>query len=417
MSKSGQAFVPRDKLNYAGRVCETYLRKKLYRWEDRSALALYKLLQKNAAAIRDFALTQAGYLRLTEVGNDRDSIVFRRLLNTYVEAQLVAYGQQAAQIAYRYASTAFAAGWYGRLWMLDQASHHDPRVKPERMPQGLAARSVLSPGLTEALDDGGAGAWADTYENAVTASIVKVKRLVNNTAAAPLGVLALTQAVDTALGVDTAPRQASKGLYHAVALPTRTAVMRSANHASAEVYKSHTEMLLGAMWVTSHDERVCFPAFTQVETIKGKRFIQRLSVGDYVATRNGYQRVKAVSKRPYSGDMVLIRTSIGMVISTADHPYWTLEKGWLQGCDLNADYTLQSVNNQPVKIKRIVNINFGNADNIPSIIMKIFIFALISCFVTMPVNAVNLKSYALFLKKKINAVSSKFSFLNIRNIE
>jgi len=261
LNKRGQAFVPRDRMNYAGRICESFLRKKLYRWEDRAALALYRLLKTANVDIREYALTIAGQLRVTTIGNDADSIAFRRMLTTYTTARLSEFARDAAAVSYQYAYTAYAAGWYGRLWMIDQASHHDKRVKPTRLDHTKAAQAVLMPGLTEAIDTStyayASNEWRDVYANAVAGSLLKVKRAINATVTEPSSVLGVTQDISTALGVDVAAKQASKGLYHAVSLPTRTAVMRSANHASAEVYGTHTDMLLGAMWVTSHDERVC----------------------------------------------------------------------------------------------------------------------------------------------------------------
>ncbi len=257
MQTRGQAFVPRDRMNYAGRVAETYLRKKIYRYEDRAALAAYGLLKETNARIREYALQTAGQLRLQQIANDADSNVFRNMLNRYVNGELNNYGQKVSDLAYQYSYTAFKAGWYGRLWLLDESSHHDPRVKPTAAPAQLAQRTVLLPGLKEAVHQGISTPFHDQFDMAVQTSDTKVRRLVNSTVSAPVGVLALTQAIGTTLGVNAPPKQASKGLYHAVSLPIRTSVMRSFNHASAEVYKTHTEMLIGAMWVTSHDSRVC----------------------------------------------------------------------------------------------------------------------------------------------------------------
>lgn len=258
MQTRGQAFVPKDKLNYAGRVAETYLRKKIYHWEDKAALASYNLLKQTNARIRDYALQIAGQLQLTQVGNDANSNVFRNMLNRYVDGQLSSYGDKVTQIAYDHSFTAFEAGWYGRLWQLDESSHHDPRVKPQRMPQQLAQRTVLLPGLKEAFDSGGGTTpFHDQFDTAVQTSAIKVRRAVNSTVSNPQGVLAVTQMIGATLGVNSKPKQAATGLYHAVSLPIRTSVMRSFNHASAEVYKTHTEMLIGCMWVTSHDSRVC----------------------------------------------------------------------------------------------------------------------------------------------------------------
>lgn len=263
MSKSGQAFVPKNKMNYAGRVCETFLRKKLYRFEDRAALAAYNLLKQTNMLIREYALQTAAQLRLTTIGNNADSIAFRRMVSSYTVARLQEYGEQVARQAYQYATMAYAAGWYGRLWMLDQATHHDKRVKIARLPRNKIAQAVLQPSLREAVSaDMSAyeyigNEWRDGYMTAVAASTIKVKRVINATTQTPVSALGLTQAISTTLGVNATPKEASSGLYHATTLPTRAAVMRSANHASADVYTTHTELLLGAMWLTSHDSKVC----------------------------------------------------------------------------------------------------------------------------------------------------------------
>lgn len=263
MRKSGQAFVPRDRMNYAVRVCETYLRKKLYRFEDRAALAAYNLLTSAYSDIREYALYTANNLRLSTVGNDAQSIVFRRSVGDYATRRLHDYGQQVAVLGYRYATTAYTAGWYGRLWMLTQASRGDKRVQVTRAPIAKAGLSVLQPGMTEAVQadmtlyDAMGSEWRDQFTMAVNSAIAKIKRVLMTTASQPASVLPIMQDVGQQLGINATPKQSAKGLYHAVQLPIRTAVMRSANQASAAVYINHTEMLLGAMWVTSPDERVC----------------------------------------------------------------------------------------------------------------------------------------------------------------
>lgn len=262
LSKAG-LVVKGDRLNAAGRYAESYLRLKLYRFEDRAALALYRLLEQTNKRIQDYALYTAGNLGLREVGNDAKSIAFRRILANYVTQQLTEYAKQAALTGYQFAYTAYAAGWYGRLWMLQEATHGDKRVHVSPVPKSKAATAVLQPGITEAVNadmasyDYLGGEWQDTFFQAAVTAINKVKRVLTATASEPTAVLALTQDIGQTLGINATPKQQAKGLYHATQLPVRTAIMRSANHASADVYKSHTELLLGAMWVTSHDERVC----------------------------------------------------------------------------------------------------------------------------------------------------------------
>jgi SPP1 gp7 family putative phage head morphogenesis protein len=134
----------------------------------------------------------------------------------------------------------------------------------DRLPRSKASMAVLQPGSMNEAIEGDLNAydylgdvWRDNFTLAVSASVAKVKRVLNSTMSTPQAVLPLMTEVATTLGVDATAKESAKGLYHAVQLPIRSAVMRSANHASAEVYKTHTDLLLGAMWVTSNDSRVC----------------------------------------------------------------------------------------------------------------------------------------------------------------
>lgn len=260
MVKAGKAFVPRDKLNYAGRVCESYARKKIYRWEDKAALANYYLLKVAQVDIREYAHHYAEQLRLVEVGNNADSITFRRLLNNYLTERLGAYARAVARQSYQYAVTAYAAGWYLRQWQIQQALHKPEQFTPQRLRPHTASAKVLQPGLTEAVSadmglyDYAGTEWVDAFVNITATALVKVKNAVGRSMTRPASVGQIIQNVADMLGADN---ENPKGLYHSTQLTTRSAVIRSFSHASAEAYQTHIEWLVGAMWVTVNDGRVC----------------------------------------------------------------------------------------------------------------------------------------------------------------
>lgn len=169
-------------------------------------------------------------------------------------------------------------------------------------------------------------------------------------------------------------------------------------------------------WNTASDERVCFPAWTMISTEHGDMPIQNVRVGMKVWTRAGLRKVVATNKQAYTGAMVRVKTAHGDIVSTADHPYWTLEQGWLQARELHIGHTLQSVNNQPVKVNGVFDFFLGNPTDAPSTSFQVVGFSSVSLGVSMPICTVDFKSDAKIGQQKVNAVSPHFGFLDIADI-
>ncbi len=104
---------------------------------------------------------------------------------------------------------------------------------------------------------------------------------------------------------------------------------------------------------TRLDERVCFPAGTMIETSNGPIAIELIRAGMRVLTRKGYRCVFSAASRRYDGDMVQVEAGGHRVCATADHPFWTLEQGWLEGRNLNTGDTLQTFHDQLVRVNSL----------------------------------------------------------------
>ena len=165
-------------------------------------------------------------------------------------------------------------------------------------------------------------------------------------------------------------------------------------------------------WYSAADERVCFPEGTQVSTSTGDVSIETIKPGDYVLTRGGYRKVAAASARPYQGAMSTVITRNGAVTATSDHPFWTLEQGWLQCGDLTTSHTLQTFNDQSVNITGVVNFRVGDTANYPTVGFKQFDLAGISLGVLMPVNSIDFEGNTQFGKQEVNGVSPDLRLLN-----
>ena len=167
-------------------------------------------------------------------------------------------------------------------------------------------------------------------------------------------------------------------------------------------------------WNTMKDERVCFPAWTQVSVKDGNKSIQDVCVGDLVWTRKGLRRVHAISSRKYRGKMTRVISGFGEVVSTADHPYWA-NGGWTEAGRLRTGDTVETLGNENGNIIGVSNFVIGNPNNIPAMLFQIGVFSPVSGGVSVPVCPVHLEGDTHGVDEKINRVSTEAGFLDVIN--
>jgi len=197
--------------------------------------------------------------------------------------------------------------------------------------------------------------------------------------------------------------------------------------AATEVTRAYAEANLRAWrasgviervtWRTANDERVCFPAGTMVETANGPRPIQDITPGMHVLTRMGLRCVRATSKRNYRGAMVRVFSEVGTVTATADHPFWTLEKGWLAGGKLDASYHLETFCQQAVKVLDVHNFSFGDPADTPAMRFEKTIFSQVARRIAMPVDAINFEGNTQVGQQEVNAIAPNLRFLDERDAQ
>lgn len=271
MSKSGQSYVPQTQLNYAGRVCESLVRRSIYSWEDRAAEADFRAIKTLSDDIRRFGLDTAYALGLDILANDANGIQWRQRVLKYAEPRIQQTLADVAHQAYQYTSTAFAAGYYGRLWLLDSALHGQYVVNKPRLNSSQAANHILRPGITEVVAPDyftyhALGVdWQEKYHTVAVQTIVKARKSTTAALSAGLTVNQALSGIAHELGADGKPGQVVGGTFYAAQLLTRAAVLRAMNHGGVDAYHeqetaqkdSGTKWLLGAIFLTSHDNRVC----------------------------------------------------------------------------------------------------------------------------------------------------------------
>lgn len=167
------------------------------------------------------------------------------------------------------------------------------------------------------------------------------------------------------------------------------------------------------LWFTAADNRVCFPAGTRVATSGGTMPIEALRVGDMVLTRGGMQPVTAVCSRNYCGRFVDVSAGPSRVLATQDHPFWTLEEGWLSGFQLRPGHTLQSVGEQRPKIDAAFNLSLQEANSLIPMLREEGVLSSVPLSVSMPVRSVNFNGHKTVGYQKVDRIPPHLGFLNI----
>lgn len=262
MRKSGQAYVPADKLPYKGRVAETYLRKKIYRLEDRAAHDEYQLIKAAYRDIRNEALDLALRQNIERLSlGDSASIVWRRDLINYIDTRLRLLASDIALRAYEHANTAYRAGYYGRLWLLDMITPSTWHPAVRRLNPSKTAQAILHPGLMEAIDAQSyfqtGQEWRETYHQVWDTASIQIKRALTSAQSDELTIGQSVQLLAKQLGITERPTARTSATFHKSQLQTRTSVMRASNHGAAQAYHEQQDFLVGVLWISSRDSRVC----------------------------------------------------------------------------------------------------------------------------------------------------------------
>lgn len=262
MSTRGQAYIPPNRIAYSGRVCETYLRRKLYRLEDRAAVAEYALTTAAYRDIREFGLSVANNSGLSELKNDVYSLQWQRRVKEYVKLRLWQLGDALAYNAYKWATLAYTASFYGRQWQLDSLLPNASGIQRQRLTPAATGQAVLQPTLEAFRVDNETYAavgqeWRESYSTAVNLTALKVQRSLSSNSSEPQSVLAALGTISLAMGISSKPGVKTTGLYATTSLQTRNSVMRASNHASAAAYQLNPVLIPALMWVSSRDSKVC----------------------------------------------------------------------------------------------------------------------------------------------------------------
>lgn len=252
--------------NRAARTAETYLKRRLFAWEDatvRQLLSMYRSAYSDLRA-RAFDSAPAVY------GNNGDTVGWRREYLAYAERRLKTLAREVADYAFQRAVTAFMAGYYGRLWLLDVATKPDVSVGKPPPPHVDVLMKVLQPRMSEAVNDAIydllGREWREQYANELDDLILRLRRGLNQSMLNGESMQDAMRRVSREMGVETdrrrgqvgsAQRTGNRANFNRVQTLTRTAIMQSSNAGALVAYRANADVVSGWQWLTARDERVC----------------------------------------------------------------------------------------------------------------------------------------------------------------
>lgn len=413
-----------DMPHTVGRAAESAVKRGIFAAEDRAVQELAGLYRTLRQDLRNDGHTLAEQLGIEKLEMNRAGQQWRQTLSGRAVKRVRALVTPVAANALKHATTAWMGGYFGRAWMLDVMTTDTAPIVVRRHNRTDVARylaglvGIREDVYTDAIYDliaKEAPDWLSLFANELGELEIKIKRAIWAGMEAGEGIPDIMARVEDVLG--SYNKAGYTANFNRVQMITRTVVNQASNNGAIQVYREHRDIVSQYEWLTAKDERVCFPANTLVETASGNIPIQNVRPGMLVRTRKGFKRVIAASKRLYSGDMVKVQTEHGHVFSTADHPYWTLEQGWLEGRYLQRGHFLQSINNKPVKVLSVRNFRLGNTAHAPSALSKICILAGIPFGVAMPVRAVHFQSNTSSRDQEVHAVTANSGLLRKINLE
>jgi SPP1 gp7 family putative phage head morphogenesis protein len=144
---------------------------------------------------------------------------------------------------------AFRQGAVGRVWVLQQATISDFRVRAPYLPSEAIRALVLSPYL--GVQFGENLTWSrDQF-------VTDIKRSLTQSMIQGEGMRVAAKRLDKALGITPGQRSGFGGDFWRTMLIARTEIMRASNLGALTTYEANQDILNGWEWVATRDERTC----------------------------------------------------------------------------------------------------------------------------------------------------------------
>jgi SPP1 gp7 family putative phage head morphogenesis protein len=261
---SANLLDPAQMPSMAGRTCETWVKRRLFRLEDRAVREQAVAYEAALADLQAAAERVTGYEPPVRAQRPASLVAWRDVVGRLLDTT--------ARIAAQAAQDGYTLGYYGRAWLLDMVTAPDVRVS---VTGGQAAEDlprIFEAGGRKPWRWGGdlwsllGRQWQEQYALEMDELIVRMQRALTAGMRAGEGMRPIMRRVANEMGVVTdrrlgpvgsAERAGYRANFNRVQTITRTAVQQSANQGAARVFYDNRELLAGYRHLTARDERVC----------------------------------------------------------------------------------------------------------------------------------------------------------------
>ena len=161
------------------------------------------------------------------------------------------------------------------------------------------------------------------------------------------------------------------------------------------------------------DNRVCFPAGTQITTSHGECPIEEVQLGDQVLTRKGFKKVLSTINRPYNGRMITIEYEKGTLTSTFDHPIWKIGQGWIAAFQIQVGDFLKTADDKRSRVSRVFQFSLTDPNDTPPLSDEEICLPSILARILMPISSVNFQRSPNIRNQEVNTIPPNLCLLNI----
>jgi SPP1 gp7 family putative phage head morphogenesis protein len=255
-------LIPQTRVPHtATRIAESYLRRRMFVWEDATVLNQQRLYRQAYADLRLYANVASESANLSKLGQDRASQIFKDQFTGYATERLNRLTDDVAAEGLRAATKAWYAGYYSRLWYLDAITNVDIRIPVEPPPVDKVARQTLQRLREDIYDDLVRDLlgreWRQQFADELDTLVIDIRRAISQGMSEGEGISDLMRRVRDRMGVQTDRRSGYRQNFNRIQAIVRTTVNTASNDGSVEAYRRNTDIISGMQWLAARDERTC----------------------------------------------------------------------------------------------------------------------------------------------------------------
>ena len=257
-------LIPKSRVSsLPARVVESWMRRRLFVIEDQLIADQLRQFKQSGRAIREMASDVAEFNGVgSKLDNGPASRRWRDTVLERAEPILTNTYRVMAMEAAEWATQAYAAGFYGRLWLLDENTTDDaplnvPRITPQQATRAVLLDEQLGTTFDPLIYSLLGTEWRGQYQIELDDLILRIRRALNRGLREGLGERETMRIVSSAMGISTDRRSGFRANFNRVQAITRTVFNTAANAGAFAAYDANRDVLSGVEWLTARDERVC----------------------------------------------------------------------------------------------------------------------------------------------------------------